>query len=109
MCNRTNLRNWLVIIASLLAIQYSVGPPAWAGSVVGWGKMYVDSSDLTEGNLVGIAAGGFHSLALKADGSITGWGLNRSRQAKLPWSSSAAQRFRKYLLTWKHLPRPNYL
>ncbi len=84
MFKRTNLKSWLVIIVLLLAIQYSLGPQAWAGSVVGWGKMYVDSSDLTEGNLVGIAAGGFHSLALKAEGSIVGWGANGGGQAAPP-------------------------
>jgi hypothetical protein len=35
-------------------------------------------------NVVGLAAGEYHSLALKADGTVTGWGDNSSGQAQLP-------------------------
>jgi hypothetical protein len=35
-------------------------------------------------NVVAIAAGGWHSLALKADGTLTGWGRNDYSQATAP-------------------------
>ena len=84
MKKRASLRNWLVIIATLLAIQYSTGPQAWAGAVVGWGSMLVDSNDFAGRNFVAVAAGGSHSLALKADGRIVGWGRNDDGQATAP-------------------------
>jgi len=81
MFKRTNLKSWLVIIVLLLAVQYSLGPQAWAGSVVGWGyqKIGTDTS-----NSILIAAGSSFSLALKADGSIVGWGGDGAGQATPP-------------------------
>jgi hypothetical protein len=35
-------------------------------------------------DVVGIAAGGFHSLALKGDGSVVAWGSNENGQALIP-------------------------
>ncbi len=35
-------------------------------------------------NLIAIAAGAFHSLALRADGAVLGWGLNESGQCEPP-------------------------
>jgi hypothetical protein len=84
MSRRTNLKNWLVIIALLLAAQYSLTPQARAGSVVSWWNMAVDSNDFPGRNFVTVAAGAYHSLAIEADGSIVGWGHNRDGQATAP-------------------------
>ena len=84
MCKKTHLKKWLVIIASLLAVQYSLTPQAWAGSVLGWGGMVVDSNDFPGRNFVAVATGYYHSLALEADGSIVGWGRNGSGAATPP-------------------------
>jgi len=35
-------------------------------------------------NVVAIAAGGSHSLALTSDGNVVGWGLNSSGQSAIP-------------------------
>src|SRR4029453_14924530 len=35
-------------------------------------------------NLVAIAAGNFHSLALRRDGTVIGWGGNRFREIDIP-------------------------
>jgi alpha-tubulin suppressor-like RCC1 family protein len=35
-------------------------------------------------NVVAIAAGGYHSLALRADGTVTAWGNNASGQTNIP-------------------------
>jgi hypothetical protein len=81
----TNLKNWLVIIALLLAAQYALGPQAHAGSVVGWGSNFTGQIDVPDGNdFVAVAAGAYHSIALKADGSIVGWGDNWVGQATPP-------------------------
>jgi hypothetical protein len=63
MFKRTNLKNWLVIIAFLLAVQYSVGPQAWAGSIVGWGEQVTPTSQLA--CISAVSAGDEHSLAIK--------------------------------------------
>jgi hypothetical protein len=82
MGKQINLKNWLVIITFLLMAQYSVGPQVWAGSVVGWGEQVTPTSELA--CISAISAGGDHNLALKADGSAVGWGLNDSGQATPP-------------------------
>lgn len=49
------------------------------GSIVGWGsQVVVPQEELTD--LVAVAAGGSHSLVLRADGSIVAWGGNLSAQ-----------------------------
>lgn len=55
-------------------------PPA--GSIVGWGGQVV-GVDLT-GQFTQVAAGGWHSLALKSDGSIVAWGSNDDGQTIVP-------------------------
>jgi len=84
MCKRTNLKNSLVIIALLLLAQYSVGPRAWgdSGKILSWGGQITPTSQLA--SISAIAAGRLHSLALKADGTIVGWGSNKFRQAIPP-------------------------
>jgi alpha-tubulin suppressor-like RCC1 family protein len=53
-----------------------------SGSVVGWG----DNADgqcsepTVNANFVAIAAGGFHSLGLRADGTVAAWGENYDSQ-----------------------------
>jgi alpha-tubulin suppressor-like RCC1 family protein len=53
--------------------------------MVGWGSNGSGQATPPDGNdFVAIAAGGEHSLALKADGSIVGWGNNWAGQATPP-------------------------
>ena len=79
------------------------------GTVVGWGYNYhgqatgvpktttppissglVSVSGETLSNMVAIAAGGNHSLALKADGSVVGWGYTVEGQSTIPSSANGA-------------------
>src|SRR3989304_452106 len=52
------------------------------GAIVGWGAQVV-GVDLSEG-FVAVAAGGGHSLGLRADGSIVAWGRNFEAQTNVP-------------------------
>jgi len=53
------------------------------GSIIGWGSQRIDSS-VFNAPFIAIAAGVGHSLALKKDGSIVGWGYNDDGQATPP-------------------------
>ncbi|HUU94812.1 MAG TPA: RCC1 domain-containing protein, partial [Phycisphaerae bacterium] len=52
------------------------------GSIVGWGTQVV-GVDLSAG-FAAIAGGGNHSLGLRGEGSIVGWGWNWSDQCNAP-------------------------
>ncbi|MGB9620675.1 MAG: hypothetical protein ACPL7K_09705, partial [Armatimonadota bacterium] len=71
---------WLVIAAALLAPASC----AWsAGSIVGWGGQVVVEQTRLQ-NLIATSAGGWHSLGLRADGSIVAWGSNNYGQCSVP-------------------------
>src|SRR4030042_1164476 len=55
-----------------------------ADAILGWGGQRIDSRELLLSNFTAIAAGEWHSLALKSDGSIVGWGSNYYGQASPP-------------------------
>ena len=77
---RLNLKIRLVMLVFVLAM----GIQAQAGSILGWGSQVVDSAWLAQKNHIAISAGGLHSLALRSDGSIVGWGWNGYGQATPP-------------------------
>jgi len=58
--------------------------PAFAGSILGWGNQVVDSAELAQKNHIAISTGRSHSLALRSDGTIVGWGYNSYGQATPP-------------------------
>ncbi|HOG45479.1 MAG TPA: PKD domain-containing protein [Anaerolineae bacterium] len=80
----------LTALALLLGSGLSSGPwclPAQAAppptAVVAWGTSHGDvPAGLTD--VTAIAAGGAHSLALRSDGSVVGWGDNSKGQATVP-------------------------
>ena len=64
-----------LLVAGVAPVTGGTGP---AGSVVSWGsdRFGALSGTPSGADYVAVAAGGWHSLALKADGSIVGWGSN---------------------------------
>jgi hypothetical protein len=63
-----------------------IPPPAWsapAGKLVAWGNHQYGQTNVPPGNdFVAIdASQGFHSLALRSDGSLAGWGWNYGEEA----------------------------
>jgi alpha-tubulin suppressor-like RCC1 family protein len=54
--------------------------------VVAWGDNSAGQTNVPAGlsNVVAVAAGGFHSLALKNDGSVVAWGDNTAGQTSVP-------------------------
>jgi hypothetical protein len=63
----------------------SQSPPPKSGKIIGLGVQATPNQELF--GLTSIAAGGGHSLALKSDGTIVGWGANSSGQSS-PLSGS---------------------
>lgn len=66
------------------SVTWSPAPPS--GSIAEWGGQ-VFGVDL-DGPFEKIAAGRFHSLGLKSDGSIVCWGDNRYGQCEVPSPNS---------------------
>jgi formylglycine-generating enzyme required for sulfatase activity len=66
--NGTNTKNWVVTAMLLLLSQYATGMQSRVEPV----EISVEAHDYTA-----ISAGWGHSLALRSDGTIAGWGNNR--------------------------------
>jgi len=74
---------FVAVLAGFLLSAFVLPLPICAaGEIVGWGRQKPPNVPLT--NLTQIAAGLSHSLALKSDGSISGWGENDAGQATPP-------------------------
>jgi len=73
-----------VIAASVCCLWFgqSSGAAEQTGKIVGWGRQIV-GVDLDEG-FVAVVAGGFHTLGLKEDGTITARGGNSGGQCEVP-------------------------
>src|SRR4051812_32485741 len=89
-------RKWLILISismtvgGLGATGLITNPAAAAapipGRVVAWGE---DGDGQTApppalSSAIAVAAGAYHSLALRSDGTVMGWGNNDFRQATAP-------------------------
>ena len=74
------------LFISLLASSFLALPAfgAAGGSIISWGMQFVDCAEFDQKNHVSINSGWYHSLALKSDGSIVGWGFNSSGLATPP-------------------------
>ena len=73
--------------ATSSAANLTVLPAAYAAAgVIAWGSNSAGQTNVPAGlsNVVAVAAGGYHSLALQADGFVVGWGDNSYGQAPAP-------------------------
>jgi len=77
----------LTLILACLGAAGVFTLPAYAHDIIAWGDQTFDSSDFPITNAVAISAGASHSLTLKSDGSIVGWGYNGDGQATPPAGS----------------------
>ena len=66
----------------LLAFASTAHPVLGEGAVEQWGRIVVRASP--RGELRAIADSGYHSLALRSDGTVIGWGYNLYSQAQAP-------------------------
>ena len=82
----TRMKMWM--LAALLAGAWAgaSAPRQEQGSIVAWGDNWAGQCNVPppNTNFVAVAAGGSHSLGLKADGSIVGWGGNWAGQCNVP-------------------------
>jgi len=66
------------IISAIILFLLFPAQSAFAGSIVAWGYNLYGQSNIPSPNtgFVAVAGGGYHSLALKQDGSVVAWGWN---------------------------------
>ncbi|MBF0528707.1 MAG: hypothetical protein HQK55_05440 [Deltaproteobacteria bacterium] len=70
----------------MLIILICFGQSSAAVGVVGWGYNYSGQTTVPSGltGVTAIAAGSYHSLALKSDGTVVAWGNNGFGQTSVP-------------------------
>jgi alpha-tubulin suppressor-like RCC1 family protein len=75
--SRTQITVVAAVVATLFASQSALAQP-WPGSVVAWGLNGQGQCDapLPNEDFIAIAAGWYHSLGLKTDGSVVAWGCD---------------------------------
>lgn len=79
-----------MITALLMPVwfSYSAAEAAQGYEIIAWGSHKAPNAPLR--NITTMAAGSWHSLALKADGSIIGWGYDGDGQATPPGNGDHA-------------------
>jgi hypothetical protein len=85
----SNLVRVLIIVALVIPLVLGAISPASAATtntIIGWGKNNSGEATMPANltDVVAIAAGGAHSLALKGDGTVVAWGWNGYGQTDVP-------------------------
>jgi hypothetical protein len=78
----TSLFVRVYVVAAILSFSIAKSALAKSGKIIGWGSQVV-GIDLS-GGFSKVAAGSFHSLGLKQDGSIVAWGDNTYGECNIP-------------------------
>jgi hypothetical protein len=76
-----------VLLAGLCLIGLAVSAQAYSPvTVVRWGSPYWGLTDVPAGltNVNAIAAGHYHNLAIRGDGTVAAWGMNSAGQTDVP-------------------------
>jgi hypothetical protein len=83
--SRNKIRDWLIALAITTVMSSVAHGATVVGSLVAWGNDENGLGDIPTGNnFVDVAAGVYHSLALKSDGSIVAWGKHSEGQCNVP-------------------------
>ena len=81
---RRSVTLWLALLGFALSLTAA---RSYAGvSVVAWGDNSYGQTNVPAGlsNVVAVSAGGYHNLALRADGTVVAWGLNNTGLTNVP-------------------------
>jgi alpha-tubulin suppressor-like RCC1 family protein/beta-lactam-binding protein with PASTA domain len=79
------IKRQALIILAVLSLCAPTGLATQSGHIAGWGyNNYGQTTSPSATGYTALAAGEFHSLALRADGTIVGWGNNWSGVATPP-------------------------
>ena len=98
----TKMLTILVLVAAA-AVLVGPGQEASGGTLAAWGNNGSGQCDVPAGDdFAAVAAGGYHSLALKSDGSLAAWGYNSYGLCDVPagnnFAAIAAGRFHSLAL-----------
>lgn len=75
------------LVAAVPASAYQGSKPTGrSGLVVGWGYNFYGATTVPAGltDVISVAAGSRHSLALKSNGTVVAWGLNSGGETLVP-------------------------
>ncbi|MFM7135000.1 MAG: hypothetical protein ACKO0W_11860, partial [Planctomycetota bacterium] len=80
---------WSALVVRMIAVAVAVA--AWCGprdahaqGVAGWGSTGFSNIDDISNNIVKVAAGFYHTVALKQDGTVSCWGNTGYGQCTVP-------------------------
>ena len=73
-------------VASVATERTAARVDAGVGQVIAWGRGNYGEADVPEGlrGVSAVAAGTYHNLAVRADGSVLAWGMNYGQVLKVP-------------------------
>ena len=82
----TDAGRYCVVVSNSYGVVTSAVAVLTVQVVAAWGWGYYGQANVSEGlyNIVSIAAGGYHSLALTAEGRVVAWGYNEYGQTNVP-------------------------
>ena len=71
--------------ARATALEITGGSPIEGGPLAGWGRNINNGqADVPPGTFTAVAGGEYHSLAIRTDGTLAGWGTNNYGQTDVP-------------------------